>query len=168
MVESQNPRKDASEPHDYRKYIKQDWIRSQLQVYELLRRLRDDSYFRKIWVENELESRIKEDSQLDEAGLRDLLLAFLNEFEFKVCRNNQGRPVIRISPKTFRGQPYSLILGISSKNLSTCLNLVVESAIQDVIKGYGKGSVLAGIFGKAFEKLFNKYVVKRMQEEFGK
>jgi len=163
MVKSQK-----SESPDYRKYIQQDWIRTQLQTYELLRRLRDDPYFRKIWVDNELETRIKEDSQLDEAELRDLLHAYLDEFDFKIVQNAYGKPVVHISPKVFRGQSYSSILGIPSKNLSTCLNQVVESAVQDVIKGYGKGSVLAGIFGKEYRKLFNKYVVKRMQGEFGK
>jgi len=157
-----------NDPQDYREYIKQDWIRSQLQVYELLRRLRDDTFFRKIWVDNELEARLKDASAEERAELRDLLNAYLNEFDFKIISRPKGRPVVHISPKTFRGQSYSLILGISSKNLSTCLNQVIESAVQNVILGYGKGSVLAGIFGKGFGKLFNKYIVKRMQEEFGK
>ena len=158
----------TNDPQDYRKYIKQDWIRSQLQLYELLRRLRDDTLFRKIWVDNELENRIKDGSATDQDELRDLLHAYLNEFDFKVTSNPRGGPVVHISPKFFRGRSYSLILGISSKNLSTCLNQVVESAVQNVILGYGKGSVLAGIFGKEFGKLFNKYIVKRMQEAFGK
>ena len=158
----------TNDPQDYRKYIKQDWIRSQLQLYELLRRLRDDTFFRKIWVDNELGNRIKDGSAEDQDKLRDLLYAYLDEFDFKVTSNLKGRPVVHISPKTFRGRSYSLILGISSKNLSTCLNHVVGSAVQNVILGYGKGSVLAGIFGEGFGKLFNKYIVKRMQEEFGK
>jgi len=158
----------SNDPQDYRRYIKQDWIRSQLQVYELLRRLRDDTFFRKIWVDNELGNRIKDGSAEDQDKLRDLLHAYLDEFNFKVTSNPKGRPAVHTSPKTFRGRSYSLILGISSKNLSTCLNQVVESAIQNVILGYGKGSVLAGIFGKGFGKLFNKYMVKRVQEEFGK
>jgi hypothetical protein len=58
-------------------------------------------------------------------------------------------------------------LGISSKNLSTCLNLLVESAVQDIIRGYGKGTVLSGIFGTEFGRLFNAYAKRRMQEEFG-
>ncbi len=152
---------------DYKKFIQQPWIRGHLQTYELLRRLKEDLYFRGLWVENEIEGRVKNDPKLDEAELRDLLLAYLNEFSFKICRNKQGKPSIHIAPKTFRNQPYSAILGISSRNLSTCLNAVIDSAVSNVLKGYGKGSVLSGIFGKEFGRLFNAYVVRRMQREFG-
>ncbi len=153
---------------DYKRFIQQPWIRNYLQTYELFRRLKDDLHFRGLWVENEIERRIKNDPNLDEAELRDILLAYLNEFSFKIGGNKQGKPSVHIAPKTFRNQPYSAILGISSRNLSTCLNAVIDSAVNDVLKGYGKGSVLSAIFGNKFGTLFNAYVVKRMQREFGK
>jgi hypothetical protein len=153
---------------DYRKYISQGWIRSRLQDFELLRRLRDDPFFRRIWIDNEEETRCRKDSNLDNAVFRDLLHAYLDAFEFKIRRNSTGRPTVHISPKTFRGKPYSRILGIPARHLSTALNVLVEDAVSDVMKGYGKGSVLTRIFGKEYGKLFNAYVIKRMQEEFGK
>ncbi len=141
-------------------------MREQLQVYELLRRLRDDPYFRAVWVDNEVEQRVRAGPEQKKDECRDILTAYLNEFDFKICWNHGCRPVIHISPKTFRGKPYSLILGILSKNLSTCLNTLIESAVKDVIHGYGKGSVLSGIFGKEYSRLFNSYIIKRMEAEF--
>ncbi len=153
---------------DYRKYIKQPWIRNHLHTYELLRRLRDDNYFRGLWVENQIKIRIKAEPSIDVAEYRDLILAYLNEFDFRICKNKQGRPSTHISPKTFRGQSWSRILGLSSCNLSICLNLIVESAVDDVIKCYGKGSILSSIFGSEFNRLFNSYIIRRMKKEFGK
>ena len=74
---------------DYRKYISQGWIRSRLQDFELLRRLRDDPFFRRIWIDNEEETRCRKDSNLDNAVFRDLLHAYLDAFEFKIRRNLQ-------------------------------------------------------------------------------
>ncbi len=137
-----------------------------MQTYELLRKLRDDQHFRGLWVANEIEKRRKNDPSLDEAELQDLLLAYLNEFHFKISRNRHGKPSVHIAPKSFRNKSYSTILGISSRNLSTCLNLIIESAVQDVLQGYGKGSVLTAIFGKEFGRQFNAYVVRMIQKEF--
>ncbi len=41
-----------------------------------------------------------------------------------------------------------------------------KSAVQDVLNVYGKGSMLAAIFGKEFGRLFNAYVIKKMKNEF--
>ena len=81
-------------------------------------------------------------------GVRDLLLAYLEELDFRIARCADGKPSVRIQPKTFRGRPYSSILGISSKHLSTALNQVIDEAVAGVLDGYGKGSVLTGIFAR--------------------
>jgi len=153
---------------DYRAYIPQSWLREKLQVFELLRRLRDEVEFRHRWVENEVHRRKEKNPALDEEAELDLLLAYLEDLDFNIVRDQSGRPSVRISPKTFRGKGYSAILGLSSKNLSTALNRIMADAVAGVLEGYGKGAVLTSIFGSEWGRLFNSYVVKRMEERFGK
>jgi hypothetical protein len=161
-----NPKRRES--IDYRAYIPQEWIREKLQVFELIRRLRDDLEFRHRWVESEVRKRKEKAPSMDEAAERDLLLVYLEELDFHISRNAAGKPSVHVSPKTFRGRPYSVILGISSKHLSTALNRIIDDAVDGALDGYGKGAVLTGIFGTEWGRLFNTYVVKQMQEEFSK
>jgi len=153
---------------DYRAYISQGWIREKLQVFELIRRLRDDLKFRGKWVESELRRRKEVDVAMDEAFERDLMLAYLEELDFRIARNAGGKPSVHISPKTFRGRSYSSILGIESKHLSTALNRIIDDAVKGALDGYGKGSVLTSIFGTEWGRLFNAYMVRRMKDEFRK
>ena len=156
------------ESTDYRAYIPQEWIREKLQVFELIRRLRDDVECRHRWVESELRKRKESDLAMDESAERDLLLAYMEELDFRIVRGVDGKPSVHVSPKTFRGRPYSSILGIQSKHLSTALNHIIDDAVKGALYGYGKGAVLTGLFGTEWGRLFNAYVVRRMQDEFRK
>ncbi len=165
MTEPQN---SSDSIRDYKDYIAQGWLRNVLQQYELLRRLRDDLAFRRLWVENEAETRDSDETGLSRAELADLLHAYLHEFEFRIVKREGLKPAVHISPKRFRGRPYSWILGIESQNLSSGLSQLIDSAVSDVLKGYGKGSVLTSVFGSEFGRLFNAHVTRRMKEEFSR
>jgi hypothetical protein len=160
-------KQDSDRSKGYHTYVTQDWMRQKLQAFELMRRLRDDPYFRAVWVDNAVKQRCKADRSLFPDVERDLLLAYLNELDFKIDCRPDGRPVVHISPKIFRGRGYGAILGISSANQSSCLARLIEQAVLHVQKSYGIGSVLSGMFGPDFGRRLNNYIKRRMQEEFG-
>ena len=149
-------------------YIKQDWVQEKLQTYELLRRLRDDQNLKEKWAGQRIKSLLLDRLDLKKSKAEELVQTFLDQLDFLPIKNANGKPSVHISPKKVGGLSYSTILGIDVSNLSSCLNRLVESAAQDIIQGYGKGAILKSIFGDEFGKIFNEYVIRRMEEEFGK
>ena len=152
---------------NYAKYLKSKWKRERLSTYKTLRKLRDDPKFRHKWVKKQLRGMKEKDPTIDEATQYDLMLAYLEEFDFRIIEEEGRPPTVHVEPRKFRGTYFSKILGIKSENLSTCLNSVARSAAEDIIRGYGKTAVLGNVFGKEYRNKLNRWIKKEMEEEYG-
>lgn len=152
---------------EYEHYLPALWMREKLRIYKTLRRLRDDQAFRHKWVKQKIRVMKDKDPDLDVDKQFDLMHAYLEEFDFKFIESSGNPPSVHIEPKKFRGKYFNKILGIESANLSTCLNKVARNAAKDIVNGYGKTAILGNVFGKEYRNKLNRWVKKKIKEEFG-
>lgn len=150
----------------YEKYVEAEWLRERLRTYKLLKRLRDNETFRHKWAKQQVREMKEREPALDEAKQYDLILAYLQEFDFRFKERKGGPPTVHIEPRKFRGKYYGKILGIRAENMSTSLNKVARDAATEVVKGYGKTAILGNIFGTEYRNKLNAYIKKRIDEEF--
>ena len=124
-------------------------------------RLKNDVKFRKEWIERRVQKEGIEDPKTE----RQLFHDFINELELVPTINVNGKPVIRILPKNFRGMSCHNLLDIEVKHLTTCISLTVDEASQRIIHGYGIVQVLGALFGNEYKKMVTEYFVKILNEE---
>lgn len=101
----------------------------------------------------------------DPKAERKLLYDFIKELELVPAINLYGKPVIRISPRRFRGRSCQSILDIELKHVTTSISLLVDEAANSIIHGYGIVNVLGSLFGVEYKKMVTQYVIKRLNEE---
>ena len=151
---------------DVKDYVPQEWVRERLKVYDLIKKLKEDNGLRGKWIKTEVWKRRQQDSTIDEKKLKSIIEGYLEIVRFDVAKTKAGKITIRIRPKMYKGDSYEKILGMDFSHLTTSVKTLVETATQDVIRGYGKASILKGLFGKDFSDMFNTHIKDRMREEF--
>jgi len=146
---------------EFTRYIRPRWKQRNLQIYVFVSRLKHDAKFRREWIER----RVQKEGVIDPKTERQLFYDFIKELELVPTVNIYGKPVIRISPRRFRGRSCQSILDVDLKHLTTCLSLTVEEAAQNIIHGYGIVQVLGSVFGDEYKKMVTQYVIKRLNGE---
>ena len=146
---------------EFSRYIRQRWKQRSLQTYVFISRLKNDSRFRKEWIERRVQKEDVKNPESEKKLLRD----FIKELELVPTINLYGKPVIRILPKRFRGRSCHKILDVDLKHLTTCLSLTVDEATGSIIHGYGIVQVLGSLFGEEYKRMVTQYVVKRLNGE---
>jgi len=119
--------------NDFERYIRQQWMRDNLQTYALISRLKVDRGFRKEWIQRRIQ---KEDMQ-SRHNAEKLFSDFISKLELIPTINSYGKPVIRIMPRRFRGISCQRLLDVDMKHTTTCINLLLEDAAAHIIRGYG-------------------------------
>ena len=150
----------------FRDFVPQEWVRERLKIYELLKKLREDKALREKWIRTEIWKRKQEDPSIDGEYLAKLINDYLNVMSFHVTETHSGKTTVRIRPKVFNGKSYRYILGMDFRHLSSAVKVMADTAIQDILRGYGKAGILKGLFGEEFSERFNALVKDRMGEEF--
>lgn len=142
------------------------WEQDRLQFYELIKTIQKDDKLRERWIKRRSRAILNKNPELDEAKTIQTITDFFESIELlhKVTKKT-GKPTIHISPRKIGGLSYTEILGVKSENLAGCITRLVDSAADDMIRGYKKGVVLGSVFGNAFSDNFNKYIKKRINEE---
>ena len=148
---------------EFKRYIRQRWKQHNLQTYVFISRLKDDVLFRKEWIER----RVQKGEIKSIGSGRQLLNDFIEQLELVPATNINGKPVIRILPKRFRGRSCQSLLDIDLKHVTTCISLSVDEAAKSIINGYGMVKVLGSLFGEDYRKMLTQYVIKKMQEKIG-
>jgi len=148
---------------EFARYIRQKWKQRSLQTYVFISRLKHDGKFRREWIER----RIQKESVTNPQSEKTLLHDFIEQLELTPTINIYGKPVIRISPRRFRGWSCQGILDVDLKHLTTCLNLTVDEAAESIMHGYGVVNVLGSLFGDEYKKMVTKYVIRKLNEELG-
>ena len=146
---------------EFSRYIRQKWRQRNLQTYVFIPRLKNDGKFRRSWVKR----RVQKEDLKKISGGKELLSNFIEQLELTPTINIYGKPVIRISPRRFRGRNCQSILDIELKHLTTCLSLTVEQSAQSIIYGYGIAQVLGSLFGDEYKRMVTQYIIKKLNEE---
>jgi len=148
-------------PDEFTRYIRQKWKQRNLQTYVFISHLKNDSKFRKEWIER----RVQKEGISDPKAERKLIYDFIEKLELVPTINIYGKPVIRILPKLFRGKSCHNLLDVDLKHLTTSLSLTVDEAAQSIMHGYSIVNVLGSVFGNEYKKMVTQNVIKKLNEE---
>jgi ribosomal protein S17E len=151
--------------HSEHTEILKTWEKKRLHTYELIKELHDDEDLRKTWVKRRARAILNKNPDLDQAEVLETTEEFFDRLEIlnKEIKET-GKPTVHIYPRKIGKYKFSELLGVTSKNLAGCVTRMVDSAADDIIKGYRKGVILSDVFGKEFRDRFNSYVKKRVNQ----
>lgn len=145
--------------------ILKTWQQKKMQIYELIKNIQADEELRKKWIARRARAILLKNPHLDQDNVLETVTEFFETMEILNKVTETGKPTVRISPRKVKGIHYTEILGIKSENFAGCITRLVDSAADDIVKGYRKGVLLGTVFGPAFSERFNSYVKQKVERE---